>query len=266
MRTLAAICLWLTTVVPAGASLTEADLAKVGIDTPENARLPANIVFVNANGQHETLGDALGGKPALFVFADYTCHTLCGPAISMAAAALTKAGLRPGADFRFVALGLDPKDPPSTAAEMKRNQIDDSALFNAATFLSGSQGAVDTITKAVGYRYTYHRENDQFAHPTAAFAVTPDGRIARVLKEVGLSPETVRLALVDASSGRIGSFGDHLRLLCYGFDPAKGIYTATIVRWLQIGSGVTLAFAAGAIALMVRRQSKGRGQSSGEAS
>ena len=53
---------------------------------------------------------------------------------------------------------------------------------------------------------------------------------------------TLRLALVDAGEGRIGTFIDHIRLLCYGFDPAQGIYTSAIERWLMAGAAATVLF------------------------
>ena len=72
-----------------------------------------------------TLGKAFGGKPGLMVIADFTCKTLCGTAVAMAADAAAKSGLTPGRGFNFVVVGFDPRDRPSDAAAMKAAHIDD---------------------------------------------------------------------------------------------------------------------------------------------
>ena len=111
----------------------------------------------------------------------------------------------------------------------------------AADALDDAPHASDLGTEAT--------EHDQFAHPAAAYVITPAGRIARVLSGLGLDGNDLRLALVDAGEGRIGTFIDHIRLLCYGFDPAQGIYTASIERWLMaLAAATVIAFAGEATA------------------
>ena len=71
-----------------------------------------------------TLSDAIGGVPAFVVFADYTCRTLCGPIVEFAAAGLGKTGLRPGADYRLLVIGIDPRDGLDTARAMRAQHIE----------------------------------------------------------------------------------------------------------------------------------------------
>jgi protein SCO1/2 len=110
----------------------------------------------------------------------------------------------------------------------------DTAGSTATTMLIGSAATVDAVTAAAGYRYVYDGEHDQFANPAAVYVITPERRIARVLSGLGLDANDLRLALVDAGRGQIGTFVDHLRLFCYGFDPAQGIYTMSIERALRV--------------------------------
>jgi len=97
--------------------------------------------------------------------------------------------------------------------------------------------------------------------PAAVFVITPEGRIARVLSGLGLDADDLRLALVDAGLGQIGTFVDHLRLLYYGFDPAQGIYTMSIERALKVMALATVRMIVGGIALMVLRAPPHRGAS-----
>jgi protein SCO1 len=89
-----------------------------------------------------------------------------------------------------------------------------------------------------------------------AFVVNSAGRITRVLSGLGLDGVDLRLALVEAGEGHVGSLGDRLRLLCYGFDPVRGIYTEKITFWLQLAAISTLlcmAVAAVAMSAKLRR-------------
>ncbi|MGN6465223.1 MAG: hypothetical protein ACTHLP_07025 [Rhizobiaceae bacterium] len=261
MKSVVAACAFiLLSVASASAALTQAELGKVGIDMPKNARLPLGDKFVNSTGTAMTLGKAFGGKPGLMVIADFTCKTLCGTAIAMAADAAAKSGLTPGRGFNFVVVGFDPRDRPSDAAAMKAAHIDDGPVKKDAVFLSGSAEAEGAVTRAVGFSYTYDEADDVFAHPTAAFAVAPDGRVTQVLTSMNITGDKVRLALVAASQNQIGTIADHIRLLCYGLNPANGTYNGRVLRWLQIGGfGIVSLLFFGIAGMMLLRRAGGGG-------
>jgi protein SCO1/2 len=243
---------------PAQAGFSQADLAAVSASPGQDAALPLDLAFTDEAGQPRTIGAALGGKPAVLIFADYTCHTLCGPILDFAAAALRQSGLQPGGDFRFVAVGLDPKDGPDAARAMRADRIGtDGPLARAAIFLIGHAADIDAVTAALGYQYAYDAAHDQYAHPAAAYVLDADGRVTRVLSGLGLSGSDMRLALVAAGQGHVGTLGDRIRLLCYGYDPVRGIYTERITLLLEIAAAVTVAGLGGTILLMnalVRRR------------
>ncbi len=172
--------------------------------------------------------------------------------MAFAAGGLEKASLTPGRDYHLIVIGIDPKDSLAAAEEMKRSRVGvGTPLAKASIFLRGDQAAVDTMTAAAGYHYTYDKEHDQFAHPAAAYVLTADGHVARVLAGIGLDGVDFRLALVDAGKGKVGTFVDQVRLRCYGFDPALGIYTENISRILAAGCLGTVAALGGGILLMV---------------
>jgi protein SCO1/2 len=142
--------------------------------------------------------------PGVWIVADYTCQTLCGPVISIVAEALKQTSLRPGADFRFIVVGFDPKDTAEDAAAMKSGQIGTGGQLPVNTyFLRAGYEGIGKLTNAFGFRAIYDREHDQYAHPAAAFVVTPDRRVARALSGLALDSTNLRLALVDAS--RVGT-------------------------------------------------------------
>lgn len=241
-------------IVPqAKAALSPGELDGISVEARADAQLPLALRFVDDTGAPRTLGETLGGRPSVLIFADYTCRTLCGPILEFALAGLEKSGLKPDTDYRLLVVGLDPKDGLAAARAMRSSHLEPaSPLARAVIMLTGDDAAVHAVTRAAGYHYVYDAEHDQFAHPAAAYVLTPAGRIARVLSGLGLDGGDLRLALVDAGEGRIGTFVDHLRLLCYGFDPAKGIYTASIERWLMVTAVSTVIVMVGWIALLFR--------------
>jgi protein SCO1 len=265
----AALSVQMLAVSAAHAGMTQAALDDLTVEPRPDAALPLDLPFMDEGGQPRTLRQMLAGKPAVVVFADYTCRTLCGPILTFVAAGLEQSGLAPGADFRLVVIGLDPRDDLQSARAMKESRIGSGAPLAAATImLKGEEAVIAAAAAALGYRYAYDAERDQFAHPAAAFVVSPAGRVSRVLSAMGLDGPDLRLALVEAGEGRVGSLGDRLRLLCYGFDPVRGIYTETITLWLEAAAFATvLGMAAAMVAMnaMTRRATSPGGVSSSAA-
>ncbi|MFT8244732.1 hypothetical protein [Roseomonas sp. BN140053] len=241
----------------ARAALTPAELAAVELAPPPGAALPPALPLVDATGRAATPAQAMAGRPAVLVLADFTCVTLCGTALAMAAASLEETRLRPGADYHLLVLGLDPRDGPAEAAAMRGAQLGRSPLAAAAVFLTGDAATLEAAQAAIGYRARYDAEHDQYAHPLGALVLTADGRVSRVLGGLQLDPDALRLALVEASAGTLGSLGERLRLLCYGFDPAHGVLNGLVKRALAAGTLVTL-LALGAFLLLLSRRRERR--------
>jgi protein SCO1/2 len=258
IRRIAVLAVLLALVAPAHAGFSAAQLQELSATPRPDAALPLDRTFIDESGRSRSLGDALGGKPVVLIFSDYTCHTLCGPILDFAAAALRQSGLQPGGDYRLVVIGLDPKDGLDVARALRadRNGTDD-PLARAAIFLTGRAADIDAVTRALGYHYAYDAAHDQYAHPAAAYVLDAQGRVTRVLSGLGLSGSDMRLALVAAGQGHVGTLGDRIRLLCYGYDPVRGIYTERITFLLEIAAAVTVAGLGGAILMMnavVRRR------------
>jgi protein SCO1/2 len=254
MKALLLGLLLIVSAQPADAGLSERDLATVGVLPPKHASVPLNLTFFDLSGRPVTLGMATSHRPTLLIPVDFTCRTVCGPELTIASGALAASGLKPGADYSLVVVGLDPNDAPADASHLL-DQIGDATIRASVTVLSGTQDAVGILTQAVGYRFVYDQERDQFAHPAAALLIAPDGRLSRVLSGVALNPLDLRLAIVEAGQGRVGSLADRLTLLCYGFDALHGIYTLMIWRILELGAALTIA-ALVVFVLMLNSRSK----------
>jgi len=243
------IALFLSISSPLRAAVTRNDLANIGVAPPPNAALPMNLQLTDESGTTKPARSWLGTSPSVWVLADYTCKSLCGPVISIVSDALSRSGLQPGADFRLIVVGLDPKDTAEDAAKMRQAQtINDSASH----FLRGDAAAITELTRALGFRSVYDRDHDQFAHPAAAFVIMPDGLLWQVLSGLDIDSAGIRLAVVSAGQGTVGTLADHIRLLCYGYDPATGTYSVAIGRILSIAAGATIVVLVLLIVLLLR--------------
>lgn len=248
-----AIVVWMPCV--AEGAVTASQLEQVGLAPRVNALLPLQIRMSDLSGSTEPLQNWLGGVPTVWILADYTCDTLCGPAISIVSNALADTGLRAGIDFRLIVVGLDPKDTATQALAMKNAQVSDKAgLPEQSLFLRTAANDIGLLTDVFGVHAVYDREHDQFAHPPAAFVVTPKGRISRALSALAVDAASLRLALVEAGQGHVGRWTDQIHLLCYGFDPASGTYTLAARRILLAATATSVTVLVLLIGMLFRRE------------
>lgn len=157
-------------------------------------------------------------------------------------------------------MSIDSAETPAAARARKETVLAHGDQRGVATgwhFLTGRQQAIDTLATAVGFRYARDPRTGQLAHPAAVLVLAPDGTLARVLQGLEFPPRDLRLALVEAADGRIGTAGDAFALLCVAYDGARGTYTPQVRRLV---TAVCLAFlAALAVGLRaLRRAERGR--------
>ena len=243
------LALWPATAL---AGLTEAQVGQVSLSPPPGARVPTALVFKDLDGRDVTLGDAIAGRPTLLLPADFTCTQICGPALSIAASALSQTGLQAGRDYSLVVVGIDAKDSIEDARRFTSGQVGGPGV----SVLTGSGETINSLMAAIGYRFQRDSANDAIAHPAAYVTLAADGRVSRVLSSLALQPTDLRLALLEAGDGKIGGIAGRIALLCYGFDAVHGIYTRQIATLLQIGGGLTVAILASALGLMLWRTAK----------
>jgi len=238
-------------------SALPAALREIGFDQNIGRHLPLDVVVRDEDGRSVRLEQYFGKRPVVLIFAYYSCPMLCAQVINGLASALGVLSLEPGRDLEIVAVSFDPRDTPASATAKKAAYLERYARPGAQTashFLTADQPAIDRLTSAAGFRYAWDKDTQQFAHPSGVIVLTPDGRVARYMFGIEYGPRDLRLALVEASAGTLGTPVDSLLLYCYHYDPMTGRYGLQIMRALRIAGGVTVVVIGAFVFLMVRRE------------
>ncbi|MEA2236380.1 MAG: hypothetical protein QOC81_1104 [Thermoanaerobaculia bacterium] len=260
-RTLAAFAI-LVAVTPAIAqtnSATPPQLpGKVAIAQKLDAQLPMDLMLRDESGNVVRLGQYFNhGRPVLLNFMYYRCPMLCPMVMDGIANGLTELRFDIGKEFDVVTVSMDPRDTPEQATAKKETYVKRYGRFGAANgwhFLTGPESAIKKLTNAVGFQYAYDIKVDQFAHGAVLIAVTPQGRVSRYLYGFEYKARDLRLALVEASSGKIGTASDAILLLCYHYDPATGKYSRSAMNFVRAGGVATILSLAGFIFIMIRKE------------
>jgi protein SCO1/2 len=240
----------------APASAMPKALREIGFDQNLDRPLPLDAEFSDESGRTVRVGEYFGAKPVVLAFVYYDCPMLCSMVLTSLTSTLETLSLDAGKDFEVVIVSFDPRETPALAATRKATYVNRYNRDGAAAgwhFLTGRQDSITRLTSAAGFRYVWDEDTKQFAHPAGIIVVTPDGRPARYLFGLEYGPRDVRLALVEASQGRVGSAVDTLLLFCYHYDPMTGRYGFLIMRALRIAGVATVAGILGFIVVMVRR-------------
>lgn len=224
-------------------------LARVAFEQRLGQPLPLELRFRDQSGVELSLAEAFGQVPVILTFNYYRCPNLCPLELEGLARALRAVPLEPGRDYRVVTVSIDPRETPADAARKAGEVAGD--LAPGWLFLVGEPAAIARLARAAGYEFAYDGRIDQYAHAAGLLVATAEGRLSRYFFGLEYSPRDLRLALVEASGGRVGSPVDHLLLYCYGYDPSTGRYGLIIRRVLQVSALLTAALLSTGVAVLL---------------
>lgn len=219
--------------------------------------VPLDLELRDEAGKAVRLGEFFGDKPVLLTLAYARCPMLCPMVLDGLVRSLRPLSWDVGKEFQMVTVSIDPRETPEQAAAKKAKLVADYGRSGAADgwhFLVGDEAAVRRLTEAVGFRYTYDAANDQYAHAAVLMALTPKGKLSRYLYGIDFLPRDVRLALVEASEGKIGTLADQILLFCYHYDPATGKYGAAAMTSVRVAGVLTLLVLGAFIVTHIRQE------------
>jgi protein SCO1/2 len=235
-------------------------LKQVGIEQHLNQQVSPELTFRDEQGTTVRLGSYLGRRPVILNLVYYQCPMLCGEVLSGLTSSLQLLKFDVGKQFDVVTVSFDPRETPAMAVEKKKiflQRYHRAGAEEGWHFLTGDAASIDALARAVGFGYEFDSKTGQYAHATAIMVLTPQGKISRYFYGVEYVPKDLRLGLVEASQGKIGSVVDQLLLYCYHYDPATGKYGAIVMNVMRLAGAATVFILGAFVFIMFRRDPAG---------
>ncbi len=224
------------------ASVVPPQLRGVGIDQRLNNQVPLDLKFRDETGHAVTLGSYFGKRPVVLSLVYYSCPMLCPMAEDGLLNALRLVSFNIGEQYEVVTVSINPDETPEMALGKKAVYVGLYGRPGAQQgwhFLVGDEPAIRALTESVGFRYNYMPEIKQYAHATGIVVLTPQGKVSRYFYGISYPSRDIRLALEEASNGKIGNVVDAVLLYCCQYDPTTGKYDVVISRLLKIAGAIT---------------------------
>lgn len=232
---------------PYGARRVPDALVDIGVDDSNNGNvLEFNTAFRDHKNSLVRIGDLFDGtKPVIMSFNYSDCPKLCSVQLENMVDTLSQIDLKIGTDFRMVSISIDPKETTQRAQQSleiytKRYNLSEARL--GFHFLVGEESSIKQLTDEVGFKFKYIDRQKRFSHPPLFVIVSPKGKLVRYIHGLDYDPATMKLALVEAAEGRIGSPLNYASygLGCFVFDEKAGKYTFQAMALMRGGALLTI--------------------------
>ncbi|GEN06100.1 protein SCO1/2 [Myxococcus fulvus] len=212
-----------------------------GVDVEEHLGdpVPPLTRFLDSNGQEVTLGTVLPKTlPTLLTLVYYNCPMLCNLVLNAQVKTMRELGLELGRDYEAVTISVDPEDTPAMSSERRRKHLQSMGKPESAPwhFLTGTDAEIRRLADAVGFKYTYDESTKQYAHPAVVMVLTPEGTLSRYLYGTDFPPKDMKLALLEAAGGRVGTSFDRVVMSCFKYDTATRRYGFYIFGFIRLGA------------------------------
>ncbi len=201
-----------------------------------------NLNFKNEEGQPVKLSQFFAsGKPVVLTLVYYNCPGLCNFLLNGFTNSVRTLGWTIGKEFEVVTVSISPKEKSDIAKPKKANYLKEYGRLDADKgwhFLTGEEPQIQKLASEVGFGYFYDEKTKEYAHSAGIFVLTPTGKVSRVLYGIDYPNRDLKLSLLEASEGKIGTAFDRFLMFCYQYDPASRGYAFQAMRLVQVTSAL----------------------------
>jgi len=279
MTRLARTILATTTALTAALSIAATATAQLNLGVPEelkgvdiiehlNEPLPLDTRFIDDAGNPVTLRDYFRGeRPVLLQLGYNKCPMLCNLVLNGAFDGLKGDDWMPGKEFEVLSVSIDPTETAALAKAKKESylaEFDRPGAGQGVHFLTGSELMSKSVADAVGFQFR-RQENGDYAHAAVLVLVTPEGRISRYMYGTKFEPTDLRMGLLEASEGKIGTTLDRFILWCHIYDADARGYVLQARRVMSIGGAITVLVLAGGLGIFWSAEVRKKKQSASAA-
>jgi protein SCO1 len=234
------------------------ELKRIDVEEHLGAAIPLGLEFTDEAGKTVTLRQYFKpGRPVLLTLAYYRCPMLCSIILNGISDGMKKVAFVPAKDYQIVTVSIDPRETYTLAAEKKENYtkaFDRPGIHDGWAFLVGKDENIHQLAATVGFKYFYDSTNGEYAHPAVSYMVSPEGKITRYLYGFDYREIDLRLGLMEAARGEVGTTVDRLILSCYHYDPLTKRYSLFAITLMRIGGVITLSLLALVIGILWKKE------------
>lgn len=203
---------------------------KVGIQEKLGQDIPLDVELYDESGQLVQLKSFMN-KPTIFTFVYYRCPGICSPLLTELSKIVEKIDLELVKDYQILTVSFDHREKPEIAAAKKENYLD---LIGKRVdpkgwrFFTGDSLSIQRLTDGAGFYFM--RSGNDYVHAGALIVVSPEGKITRYINGIQYLPFDVKMAIYEASTGKVGPTIAKVMSFCYSYDPESHMYTLNILR------------------------------------
>ncbi len=220
------------------------ELEKIDVKEHLGETIPLDLEFITSDGDTVILESFFHqDKPIILVLAYYNCPMLCTLVLNGMVEAARQIPLDPATDYQVVVVSIDSTETPPLAAKKKTNYVASLARPGAEqglVFTVGEGQSSRVLAQSVGFKYYWDEKSEQWAHPAVLTFLTPEGKISRYLYGIQYKPNDIRLGLLEASKGNVGSTLEKVILYCYHYDPDSQGYVLFAANVMKLGGIFTV--------------------------
>jgi protein SCO1/2 len=232
-----------------------------GVDVVEHLgeMLPLDLRLKDHDGNDVTLGDYFGqGRPVLLNLVYYECPMLCGLVLNGITKGMLNLDYLPGREFDIVTVTIDPNEDTKLAAAKRQTMLDMLAKDGAGDgwfFHTAEQAEIDRLAGALGFQFAWDEKGKQWAHPAVVFFASPEGKITRYLYGIEYKPFELKMAVLEAGEGKVGTTLEKFLLFCFHYDSDSQGYKVAR-QALSIGGVLIILAVGGFLAILWRGSSR----------
>jgi len=228
---------------------------KLGIHEKLGEMVPLDLKFINEKGQSETLKQLMDGKPTILTLNYYKCSGICTPQLNDLAKMLSRLELAENTDYKVLTVSFAEEESSALAAAKRKNMLASMTrpfVADAWHFVVGENNSSAVLAKNVGFAYekTISPTGQvEYIHPGVAIVLSPEGKVTRYLNGIDQLPFDVKMALIEASDGKVGPTIAKTLLFCFAYDSANKKY---VFLWEKIGAIVMLTIVFGFFIYLIK--------------
>ncbi|MEE2786861.1 MAG: SCO family protein [Myxococcota bacterium] len=192
------------------------------------AELNVNAVVVDERGRSKPFSAFFATPtPKVLVPVYYGCPLLCTVTLNRFIIAIAELSYVVGRDYEVIALSIDPREGPELAQEKKTAYLREVKSPNDGQgwhFLTAAGPVIRSLMEKIGFGYRYDPASMEYLHRATLVFLDGNGRVVRYLHGSDSSASSIRLALIEAGQGAVGTVAERLAAHFFRYDVDRRRY------------------------------------------